>query len=80
MSGKKIAYWFAPVNAEVLPLLSLHTCSSGSPGYKNARITAGERDGLSPLLTNLSVPLFNDGVVVWFEIWKISAKFSSGKK
>lgn len=46
--AKKIAYWFPPVNAEAFPLLSLqaqtHTCGSGSPGYRGARITAGQRD------------------------------------
>lgn len=65
-------------------LLSLqaqpHTCHSGSPGYKDAHITAAQRDGCTPVLTNLLVPLFNVGVVAWFEVRKISAKFSSGKK
>lgn len=83
-SGKKIAYRSPPVNAKVVPLLSLeaqpHTCSSGSPGYKDVHITAGQRDGYSPFLTHLLVPLFNDAVVAWFEVWKIGAKFSGGKK
>lgn len=46
-SGKKIAHCFLLVNAEVFPLLSLqaepHTCSSWSPGYKDHRVTAGQR-------------------------------------
>jgi len=83
MSGKKIAYCLPPVNAEVFPLLSLRTqpqtCSSGSPWYKDARVTAGQRDGYPPFLTDLLVLFFNDGAVARFEVWKISAKFSGGK-
>lgn len=55
--GKNVAYWSSPLKADLIFLFfSLQdsgTNSSGSPGYKDAHITVGQRDGYSPFLNNL---------------------------